>query len=148
MDNVKDILNHKGNQVWTVQPDTKVNDALQLMADKNVGALLVVDDKKNLKGIFSERDYARFTVSPDKNGDCPSNYPVQKLMTSEVIYVTDDKSIDYCMGLMTNRRLRHLPVMKDGKLAGMISIGDVVKAILSEKNFIIEQMEHYIWDNT
>jgi CBS domain-containing protein len=148
MDNVKDILNHKGNQVWAVHLDTKVQEALQLMADKNIGALLVVDDKENLKGIFSERDYARYTVSPDKNQECPWSYSVQELMTKEVLYVTDDKSVDYCMGLMTNRRLRHLPVMKEGTLAGMISIGDVVKAVLTEKSFIIDQMEHYIWDNT
>ena len=148
MDNVKDILNQKGNQVWAVNPDTRVYDALQLMAEKNIGALLVVDDGENLKGIFSERDYARYAVSSQKNGECPWDYPVEKLMTSKVVYVTDDKSIDHCMGLMTERRLRHLPVMKNNRLAGMISIGDVVKAILSTKNFIIEQMEHYIWDNT
>jgi len=148
MDNVKDILTLKGNQVWAVHTDTKVQEALRLMAAKNIGALLVVDKDENLKGIFSERDYARFTAAPQKNQDCPWNYPVEKLMTREVIYVTDDKPIDYCMGLMTDKRLRHLPVMKDGKLAGMISIGDVVKAILTEKNFLIEQMEHYIWDNS
>jgi len=148
MENVKDILASKGSQVWAVQPDTKVQEALQLMSEKNIGALLVVDANEKLQGVFSERDYARFTVSPQKNNDCPWNHPVQRLMTSEVVYVTEDKSINYCMGLMTNRRLRHLPVMKDGKIVGLISIGDVVKAILSEKNFIIDQMEHYIWDNT
>jgi len=148
MDNVNDILFNKGNQVWAIHPETKVFDALQLMADKNIGALLVVDKNENLEGIFSERDYARFSVSSKENSDCPWNRTVKELMTTEVLYVTGDKSIDYCMGLMTEKRLRHLPVMENKKLAGMISIGDVVKAILHEKNFIIEQMEHYIWDNS
>ncbi len=147
MESVKDILNHKGNQVWAVNPDTKVFDALKLMAEKNIGAVLVVDQKENLKGIFSERDYARYAVEGEEGKECPWDHKVGDLMTTGVIYVTDDKSVDYCMGLMTSKRLRHIPVMQDKKIIGLISIGDIVKAVLHEKDFIIDQMEHYIWDN-
>jgi len=147
MENVKDILNHKGNQVWAVNPHTKVMEALKLMADKNIGAVLVVDDKEELKGIFSERDYARYAVHAKEGEECPWSYPVSQLMTSEVLYVTEDKSVDHCMGIMTSKRLRHIPVMQNKKVIGLISIGDIVKAELGEKDFIIDQMEHYVWDN-
>lgn len=147
MESVKDILNHKGSQVWAVNPDTKVFDALKLMGEKNIGAVLVVDNKENLKGIFSERDYARYAVGSEEGKECPWDHKVGDLMTKEVLYVTEDKSVDYCMGLMTSKRLRHIPVLHDEKIIGLISIGDIVKAVLGEKDFIIDQMEHYIWDN-
>lgn len=147
MENVKDILNHKGNQVWAVNPHTKVLEALKLMAEKNIGAVLVVNDKEELKGIFSERDYARYAAHAKEGEECPWSYPVSQLMTSEVLYVTEDKSVDHCMGIMTSKRLRHIPVMQNKKVIGLISIGDIVKAELGEKDFIIDQMEHYVWDN-
>ncbi len=147
MESVKDILNHKGKQVWAVNPETKVLEALKLMAEKNIGAVLVVDQNEDLKGIFSERDYARYAAHAGKGKECPWEHPVSELMTTGVLYVTDDKSVDYCMGLMTNKRLRHIPVMHESKVVGLISIGDIVKAVLGEKDFIIDQMEHYIWDN-
>lgn len=148
METVKDMLQQKGNQVWAVNPDTKVFDALKVMADKNIGALLVVDTSENLQGIFSERDYARFAAKGSEPAVCPWDRPVKDLMTTEIVYVTTEQPIDHCMGLMTSKRLRHLPVIQDKKLIGLISIGDVVKASLTEKNFIIDQMEHYIWDNS
>jgi len=148
MENVKDILREKGNEVWAINQDTQVYDALTLMAEKNIGALLVVDKDEKLQGIFSERDYARFAVKEPNKRECPWDLPVKELMTKDVIYITPDMAVDYCMGLMTKKRLRHLPVMEGKKLAGLISIGDIVKAVLYEKNFIIDQMEHYIWDNT
>src|SRR6056297_1558462 len=148
MDNVKDMLKEKGSEVWAIDQDTQVYDALTMMSEKNIGALLVVDKDENLQGIFSERDYARSAVKDPEKKECPWDLPVKKLMTTSVVYITPGKSVEYCMGLMTKRRLRHLPVMDGKKLVGLISIGDVVKAVLSEKNFIIEQMEHYIWDNT
>lgn len=147
MESVKDILKHKGNQVWAVNPDTKVFDALKLMAEKNIGAVMVVDKEEKLKGIFSERDYARYAVGKGEGKDCPWDHKVGDLMTKEVLYVTDDKSVDYCMGLMTSKRLRHIPVIQGEEIIGLVSIGDIVKAVLGEKDFIIDQMEHYIWDN-
>jgi len=145
---VKDVLHHKGSQVWAVHPETKVLDALRLMGEKNIGALVVVDKEDKLQGIFSERDYARYVVKDPETSSCPWELPVSELMSRNIIYVTEDKSVDYCMGLMTSKRLRHLPVMGEGKLQGLISIGDAVKAELNRKNFIIDQMEHYIWDNS
>lgn len=148
METVKDILSHKGSEVWAVNSDSQVREALTLMKEKNIGALLVVDKDEELKGIFSERDFARKTVTEAEGGVYSVDKQVGELMTTSVIYIKDDQTVDQCMAIMTEKRLRHLPVLHDGKVAGLISIGDVVKAVISEKNFIIDQMEHYIWDNS
>jgi CBS domain-containing protein len=148
METVKDILSHKGTEVWAVNPDTKVREALKLMQEKNIGALLVVDKNEELKGIFSERDYARKTLIVGDESVCPVDKKVEELMTSSVVYIKDTQTVDHCMAIMTEKRLRHLPVLHEGKVSGLISIGDVVKAVISEKDFIIDQMEHYIWDNS
>ncbi len=147
METVRDILSHKGSEVWAIEPDAQVREALKLMKEKNIGALLVVDKKDELKGIFSERDYARKTVTAGEESKCPVDKKVKELMTGSVVYIKDDQTVDQCMAIMTEKRLRHLPVLHEGKTAGIISIGDVVKSVIKEKNFIIDQMEHYIWDN-
>ena len=136
----KQLLQNKGSEVWSVGPDTKVIEALQLMADKNIGALMVTEGEK-LAGIISERDYARKVILHDKSS---TDVPVKEIMTSKVYFVAPDTSIQECMAVMTEQRVRHLPVLDDEKLVGVISIGDVVKTIISEQEFMIEQLQNYI----
>jgi len=140
MKTVQDLLAQKGNQVWSVSPDTSVFETLQLMAAKEIGAVLVLDQGR-LVGIFSERDYARQVVLKGKTS---RDTPVREVMTSRVVFVRPNQNIEECMAIMTDKRFRHLPVMDGDKLAGVLSIGDVVKAVISEKQFLIEQLEHYI----
>jgi CBS domain-containing protein len=121
-------------------PDAKVYDALKLMADKNVGAVLVMD-ADCLVGILSERDYARKVIL---HGKSSKETPVREIMTGRVVYVRPEQTTEECMALMTDKRVRHLPVLEDEKVIGVISIGDVVKSIISEQGFIIEQLERYI----
>jgi CBS domain-containing protein len=137
---VKQLLQSKGGKVWSVGPDTKVIEALRLMADKNVGALMVTEGEK-LVGIISERDYARKVVLKEKSS---TDVPVKEIMTGKVFVIGPDTSIQECMALMTEQRVRHLPVLEEKKLVGVISIGDVVKAIISEQEFMIEQLQNYI----
>lgn len=134
------LLQEKGRQVWTIEPDLSVLDALQLMAEKNIGALPVVKNGE-VVGIFSERDYARKVELTGRRAD---EVRVAEVMTPQVICVRIESSIEDCMGLMTNRRFRHLPVLEGDTLTGIISIGDVVKAIISDQAFLIEQLERYI----
>lgn len=137
---VNQLLQDKGGAAWSVSPDTTVFDALNLMAEKNVGALLVLEGD-TLVGIFSERDYARKVILKGKSS---KETPVKDIMTEEVLYVRPNQSIEECMALMTNKRIRHLPVLDGDKLVGIISIGDVVKAVISEQEFVIKQLENYI----
>lgn len=137
---VKQILEEKGYQIWSVSPDDNVYDALKKMAEKNIGALLVLEEE-NLVGIISERDYARKVVLRGKSS---MDTPIKEVMTPRVLYVRIDQSIEDCMALMTDKRIRHLPVFEKDKLVGVISIGDVVKAIISHQEFVIEQLENYI----
>ena len=141
MQSVAQILNSKPNHtVWSVAPSAMVLEALKLLADKGIGALLVMQDER-VVGIVTERDYARKIHLLGRSSD---NTPVSAIMTSPVMYVRPDQTNQQCMALMTENRLRHLPVMEDGKLVGLISIGDLVKDIISEQQFIIQQLEHYI----
>jgi len=140
MNFVNEILKAKGRDVWTVSSDSIVYDALQEMADKNVGALLVVEDDK-LVGVFSERDYARKVIL---HGKASKDTLVKEIMSTEMFWVRPDETVAGCMELMTNKRIRHLPVLDEGRLVGVISIGDVVKAVISEKEFAIQQLEQYI----
>ncbi|MGH2593753.1 MAG: CBS domain-containing protein [Anaerolineae bacterium] len=141
MKTVKQLLQGKGSDVWSVAPTTSVYEALALMAGKNVGALLVLEAGQ-LVGIFSERDYARKVVLQGKTS---KDTPVSEIMTSKVVYVRPEQTIEDCMALMTDKHIRHLPVLADDhQVLGVISIGDVVKAVISEQSFIIEQLENYI----
>lgn len=138
---VKTILDAKGNQVFSVKPDTDVYTALQLMAEKGIGAVLVRDDEGAVLGIMSERDYARKVVLKGKTS---VNTPVKEIMTEHVIFVDPSQPIEECMAIMAGKHIRHLPVLDGGKLAGIISIGDVVKTLISEQKSLIEQLETYI----
>ena len=141
MKNAADILQSKPNTtVHSVTPSTSMFEAIKLMAEKNIGALLVVEGE-TIRGIVSERDYARKIILAGKSS---RETPVGDVMTAPVMYVGPTASTQECMALMTDRRLRHLPVMENGKLLGMISIGDLVKDIISEQSFIIDQLQHYI----
>jgi len=137
---VTQLLRTKGQQVLSVAPDIPVFEALEVMADKNVGALLVVEGER-LVGVFSERDYARKVILKGKSS---KDTPVREIMSSHVLYVRPEQTIEDCMALMTDKRVRHLPVMEEGRVVGVISIGDVVKAIIAEQEFIIEQLQNYI----
>jgi CBS domain-containing protein len=134
------VLKEKGDRIWSVPPDAMVYDALTLMAEKNLGAVLVMDGVK-IAGIFSERDYARKVILKGKSS---RETPVKEVMTQDVLFVRPGHSIEDCMALMTDKRTRHLPVMEGERLVGVISIGDVVKAIISEHEFVIKQLENYI----
>ncbi len=140
MKTVSMLLESKGNDVWSVLPGTTVYDALVRMAEKNVGALLVLESGR-LVGIFSERDYARKVIL---HGKSSRQTTVGEVMTSKVVYVRPEQTIEACMALMTDKRIRHLPVLEGDRVIGVISIGDVVKAIISEQEFMIEQLENYI----
>jgi CBS domain-containing protein len=137
---VKNILDTKGNDIWQVAPDDSVLDAIRMMADKGVGALLVMDGG-NLSGIVSERDYARKVILKGRSSE---KTPVKDIMTSEVVCANPEQSVEECMSLMTENRIRHLPVKQDEKVVGVLSIGDLVKAIIEEQHFTIKQLEMYI----
>lgn len=140
MTTVRNILQTKGPEVWSVEPETPVMNALKIMDEKNIGALIVARGG-TLLGILSERDYARKLVL---RGKSTNDSRVQDLMTPVVVTVTPDQSMDRCMELMTSKRVRHLPVVENEKLIGLISIGDVVKAVISEKEDLIKHLENYI----
>ena len=140
MGKVRDILRIKGNSTFTVQPTMTVFEALELMVEKNIGALLVSDQGKFV-GIFTERDYARKVILKGKTS---KETTIKEVMTENPITVTPDTGIDDCMKVMTGKFIRHLPVVSNGELVGLISIGDVVKFVIDEQRYIIEDLEHYI----
>jgi CBS domain-containing protein len=140
MSTVRDVLDGKGSQIWSVEPDSSVLDALGLMAEKDIGGVLVLERGKPV-GIFTERDYARQVIL---KGKASKDTPVREVMTGRVIFVGPNQTIEECMALMTDKRIRHLPVLDSGALLGILSIGDVVKAVISEKEFLIHQLENYI----
>jgi CBS domain-containing protein len=137
---IKEILQAKSHKLLSISPDASVFDALKLMAEKEVGALVVLDGER-LAGIFSERDYARKVIL---HGKSSKDTAVREIMTHKVICVRPEQSVEDCMALMTDMRVRHLPVLQEKKVIGVISIGDVVKEVISEQKFVIEQLEHYI----
>ena len=140
MKTVRDILNTKGHDVWCIGVENTVFEALRHMAEKEIGALVVMDGPR-LAGIISERDYARKIVLL---GRTSPNTLVKEIMTSHVAYTHPEQPIDECMAIMTDKRIRHLPVIEEGKLIGLISIGDLVKSIIADQKFMIEQLERYI----
>lgn len=140
MKRVCEILNDKGAQVWSIAPDRTVFDALKLMGEKEIGALTVVAAGQ-LVGIISERDYARKVILKGKTS---RETQVQEIMSSSVISATPEQTVQACLRIMTEHRIRHLPVLQAGQLVGIVSIGDLVKAIIAEQQFMIEQLESYI----
>ena len=140
MTSVAHLLHAKGHAVWSVPPDASVYEAIKLMADKGVGALLIMEGQR-LVGIVSERDYARKVILQGKSS---WDTPVREIMTGKVFYVRPGQSIEDCMALMTARRIRHLPVLDDHQVIGVVSIGDLVKAVISEQEVRIQQLEQYI----
>jgi CBS domain-containing protein len=141
MGKVRNILQAKGNQVFSVEPTTTVYKAIELMSEKNIGGLLITDADGKMLGIFTERDYARRVIL---QGRSSKDTDIGEIMTSDPITVSPDNSIEDCMKLMTGRFVRHLPVLDNGCLCGMISIGDVVRFIIDEQRGIIEELEVYI----
>jgi len=137
---VKDILASKGHEICYITPNKTVYEALELMANKKIGALLVMESDK-VKGLFSERDYARKMIL---QGRTSKDTKVSEAMTSRVICSSLDNSADECMALMTEKRVRHLPIVENDKVVGLISIGDIVKAVISEQQFTIKVLEKYI----
>jgi CBS domain-containing protein len=141
MRTVGDILQEKGREVFTISPEATVYTALQLMAEKNVGALVVRQQAGDVVGLISERDYARKIVL---KGKFSKDVEIHEIMSAQVVRVGPEEDIERCMELMTHKRVRHLPVFENDRLIGIISIGDIVKAIIEHKEEIIEQLEDYI----
>ncbi len=137
---VANIIDDKGREIWSIDVNASVYEALEEMAAKNVGALLVMAEGE-LAGILSERDYARKVILVDRGS---RDTKVAEIMTSELVTVSSTATVDSCMQLMTDARIRHLPVVDDGALVGVISIGDVVRAVIDEQKFLIDQLESYI----
>ena len=140
MTTLKMLLKGKGHDVWSVHPDDTVLDAIKMLAEKDIGALIVTKDDKPV-GIFTERDYARNVYLKGKSS---LDTAVRDVMVAPVICVKPDQTVDECMALMTAKRFRHLPIMDGDELVGMVSIGDLVKSVIAEQQFTIEQMEQYI----
>ena len=140
MKTIEPLLELKGYDIWSISPDASVYEAVELMADKAIGALLVLESGE-LVGIISERDCTRRLILKER---APKDTLVREIMTSSVITVRPDQTVEECMALVTAKRVRHLPVLADGQLIGIVSIGDLVKDIISEQVFMIQQLENYI----
>lgn len=140
MKTVRQLLQGKGTTVLSIEPSATAYDAMKLMAEKNVGALLVLSAGK-LLGIVSERDFARRMFMQNR---APKDISISEVMTKDVVYVRPDMTSDQCMALMTDKRVRHLPVVEGDMVVGVVSIGDLVKDTISDQQFIIQQLEHYI----
>ena len=141
METARDILQDKGRKIHSISPDTSVKEALLAMSRSNVGALLVIDESHKVVGIFSERDYARRMIDCEKSS---AETKVREIMSSEITAISEERTLEECMALMTKRRVRHLPVFADNELVGVISIGDVVNAVIHQQAIVIDQLEHYI----
>lgn len=141
MTTVKHVLDQKGHDVHSVHPDASVFDALKMMAENNIGSLVVLENGDNLVGVITERHYAREIVL---KGRTSPKTPVRDIMSTEVICARPDQSVEECMAVMTAKAVRHLPVLERGRLVGIVSIGDMVKSVIGDQKFIIEQLEHFI----
>ena len=140
MTTIAQLLKTKGDQIWSVEPKATIFEALEIMSEKGIGALLVMEDGK-LKGIFSERDYARKVILKGKSS---KETPVGELMTKKVFYIDPQKTTNDCMAMMTAKRIRHVPVIEDNQVMGIVTIGDVVNQIISEQEVTINHLENYI----
>lgn len=142
MASINQLLQNKGFQVWSVSPDNTVLEALKTMAEKNIGAIIVLETDGTVCGIFSERDYARKVVLDGRSSE---KTLVREVMTGEVYYVRPQDSVERCMALMSEKRFRHVPVLNDDEeLVGIVSIGDVVKTIIAEQKLLINHLEDFI----
>ena len=140
MHTVAEVLAFKGSEIWWVSPEASVRDALEIMAERDIGALLVMKDDK-LCGIFSERDYARKVV---RAGKASKDTPVAEVLTAKVLWVPPERTVEECMALMTDKHIRHLPVLEGERVVGMLSIGDIVRSVIWQQKFIIGELERYI----
>ncbi len=140
MNTVKQILNSKGTELWSIEPDASVYDAICLMAEKEIGALVVIEDEQ-LAGVISERDYARQVVLKGRSSETTR---VKDIMTKRVVYASPGLVVEDCLALMTEKRIRHLPIVDDKQILGVISMGDLVKSIIDEQKQTIDQLQHYI----
>lgn len=140
MHTIGQLLESKGNDIWSIAPHVTVFEALQIMAEKNVGVLLVIDDGE-VVGIFSERDYARKVILKGKSS---KDISVGDLMTKEVFYIKSKNTLQECMALMTAKHIRHMPVYENNQLIGVVTLGDVVKQIISDQEFTIRELGKYI----
>ena len=138
---VKHLLDAKGRHIISIAPDSSVFDAIKLMAEKAIGSLVVLDDEDNLAGIVTERDYARKVIIKGRSSKETS---VSEIMSTNIITASSDHTVDKCMEVMTERKIRHLPVVEDDRVIAMVSIGDLVQAIIADQQEAIEQLEHYI----
>lgn len=143
MNTIEEILQEKGKTVYSVGPDASMRETLKVMAANKIGAVLIIENKK-IHGIFSERDCVQNLANLD---DCSLEAPITEFMTSPVYFINPDTTLDDCMAVMTSKRLRHLPVMQNEELVGIISIGDVVKKVLSERDERIKDLENFLWVN-
>ncbi len=141
---VKQILDQKGSQTFSVSPQTSVKSALKIMSDKNCGALLVLENDKPT-GIFSERDFARKSVT---FGDAALSKSVKDFMSTTIFVISSEQTIHECMALMTEKHIRHLPVMENDELIGVLSIGDIVNGVINDQNITIQNLENYIYGNS
>ncbi|MDQ3796792.1 MAG: CBS domain-containing protein [Pseudomonadota bacterium] len=137
---VRDILQSKGHDVWSIRPEAFVFDAVKMMSERSVGALLVMEGEK-MVGIITERDYARKVILAGKSS---KQTQVKDIMTQRVLWVAPERTIEECMALMTDKKVRHLPVVENTRVVGIVSIGDLVKAIIAEQQVIIDQLQNYI----
>jgi len=137
---IQRLLKEKGNKVYSIKPEATVLDAVRMMSDNNIGALLVMD-ADTLVGKISERDYARNVIL---KGRASSDTPIRDVMSKQVVCARPDQSVEECMAVMTDKSVRHLPVLENKKVIGIISIGDLVKSVIRDQKFVIEQLEHYL----
>ena len=137
---VRSILNEKGDAIYSVNQDSPIRDAIRLMAEKNIGAVMAMDENDQLVGIFSERDYAQLNSKKRSN----DRTPVKEVMSTKIYFVSPKETAELCMALMTDRHIRHLPVVENGILIGVISIGDVVRSVINDQTSTIDSLENYI----
>jgi CBS domain-containing protein len=137
---VREILQSKGHDIWSIRPEASVFDAVKMMSERSVGALLVMEGEK-MVGIITERDYARKVILAGKSS---KQTEVKDIMTQRVLWVAPERTIEECMALMTDKKVRHLPVVENTQVVGIVSIGDLVKAIIAEQQVIIDQLQNYI----
>ena len=140
MKTIKQLLDNKGREVYSIGPNASVLEALSVLAEKGIGALVVVEENRII-GMFSERDYARNIILKDRKSE---DTLVREVMVKRVIYASPDQTVEECMALVTEKRVRHLPVLENNTIVGIVSIGDLVKSIIADQKFIIDQLVHYI----